>query len=291
MSNVRRLRGTNFSIDYDYPKEIQEARSRLWPQYKSLKQDEPRSKVQIVYPAKLIHNGALIRDGLPEWNRYVGANRLSKLNQIETVKTQYIRQSLNTSDTLDHIQPMNEETIPMKTFNQPDGASGLSSINLSYNMSEETIPMKVVEPANPTISMLNPPTFIPPRNICTNEQISLSQTPVVESTSSAELQSRGRSRATKAAARSEKRSQSSVPYRRQSVSRSKSRVSSDRVLPNAKNSNKSSECVLSQPINSSVVTVGVQQAEPSLNIDESCDSQCTGRPPTVTNQCDSECIM
>ena len=48
MANERQLKSTPFSIDYHYPLEIQEARSRLWPRYKELKRTMPRSKVQIV---------------------------------------------------------------------------------------------------------------------------------------------------------------------------------------------------------------------------------------------------
>jgi len=36
MSRVAMLKGSKFSVDYDYPKEIQEARSKLWPLYKEL---------------------------------------------------------------------------------------------------------------------------------------------------------------------------------------------------------------------------------------------------------------
>ena len=51
MSRERMLKGSPFSVDYNYPREIQEARSKLWPSFKEMKRDCPRSKVQIVYPA------------------------------------------------------------------------------------------------------------------------------------------------------------------------------------------------------------------------------------------------
>ena len=45
--SVTLLRGTGFSIDYDFPKEIQQARSHLWPMYKELKRNEPNAKIII----------------------------------------------------------------------------------------------------------------------------------------------------------------------------------------------------------------------------------------------------
>ena len=41
MGVVYKLRNTPFSIDYDMPKEIQNARKRLWPKYKQCKSDRP----------------------------------------------------------------------------------------------------------------------------------------------------------------------------------------------------------------------------------------------------------
>ena len=89
MNNVKRLRGLPFSVDRDFPREIQEARSRLWPLYKETKRNCPRSKVVIAYPAKLIQDGAILRDELPDWNKVIGANRLTQLGQLENITNQY----------------------------------------------------------------------------------------------------------------------------------------------------------------------------------------------------------
>ena len=74
MSHVKMLRNTEFSIDYDFPREIQEARSRIWPKYKQLKNQNPRSRVQIVYPAKLIQEGTVIHNEFPDWDQYMNQN-------------------------------------------------------------------------------------------------------------------------------------------------------------------------------------------------------------------------
>lgn len=98
MANVRRLRGTGFSVDRDYPPEINEARSRLWPIYKDLKSQNPRDRVHIVFPAKLIHNGSVVKDELPEWGKYIGTNRLTQVYQIANIKRQpFLKESGTTS--------------------------------------------------------------------------------------------------------------------------------------------------------------------------------------------------
>ena len=70
--------------------EIQEARSKLWPTFKEMKRDCPRYKVQIVYPARLIQDGRLVHDEIPEWSKYMGTNRINQLNNIGRVNTQSI---------------------------------------------------------------------------------------------------------------------------------------------------------------------------------------------------------
>ncbi|WAR09294.1 hypothetical protein MAR_019252, partial [Mya arenaria] len=103
MANVRSHKGSPFSIDIDFPLEIQEARGRLWPRMKELKSDFPRSRVQIVYPEKLIHDGRVVGDELPEWNRFVGANRITSLNALGQISNTHMNRSaqlLNTDSTI-----------------------------------------------------------------------------------------------------------------------------------------------------------------------------------------------
>ena len=56
------LKGTPFSVDYDLPKEINEARKALWSELKCIKSQHPGAKVQIVYPAKLLVDGKVVLD-------------------------------------------------------------------------------------------------------------------------------------------------------------------------------------------------------------------------------------
>ena len=93
MSKVRMLKGSQFSFDYDFPRENQEARGHLWPRLKETRRDNPRSHVQIVYPAKLLLDGRLVCDGLPDWNKYIGANRISVVNEMNHIKQQRVEET------------------------------------------------------------------------------------------------------------------------------------------------------------------------------------------------------
>jgi hypothetical protein len=83
MGRARMLKDTPYSVDVDLPREIQQARSRLWPRFKKCKQENPRSKVTIVYPAKLIMDHRLIHDEMPEWGRYMRNDRLLEIEHID----------------------------------------------------------------------------------------------------------------------------------------------------------------------------------------------------------------
>ncbi|MEW8548621.1 MAG: hypothetical protein AB2693_34400 [Candidatus Thiodiazotropha sp.] len=70
------LKDTNFSISRDYPLEIIRARKTLWPEYKQIKVQNPNAKVAIVYPAKLIINGRVVKDLFPEWDNVLRGSRI-----------------------------------------------------------------------------------------------------------------------------------------------------------------------------------------------------------------------
>ena len=59
------LRKTSFSVSRDYPEELVSARQRLIPQFKMERQNR-NNKVSTVYPAKLVVNGRVIADELPD---------------------------------------------------------------------------------------------------------------------------------------------------------------------------------------------------------------------------------
>lgn len=70
------LRDSNYSVSRDYPIEITRARKTLWPSYKQLKQQNPLSRVAIVYPARLILDGKTMKDLFPEWDEILRGSRI-----------------------------------------------------------------------------------------------------------------------------------------------------------------------------------------------------------------------
>lgn len=73
------LKGTNFAVTRDYPKEIVTARRNLMPQYKEQRQFRG-NKVTIEFPAKLVVNGKTIADGFPDWYSVIQMDRCAILN-------------------------------------------------------------------------------------------------------------------------------------------------------------------------------------------------------------------
>ena len=67
LENANKFKCTVYSINRDFPREIAYARRQLWPEYKDLKKSNPGKKVNIVYPAKIVMDGRIIRDNFPDW--------------------------------------------------------------------------------------------------------------------------------------------------------------------------------------------------------------------------------
>lgn len=83
MSRAYMLKDTPFSVDYDLPKEISVARKALWSELKALKTNNPRVKCQIIYPAKLVVDGKVVRDEFPDWYTVMKGSRLSDFSYID----------------------------------------------------------------------------------------------------------------------------------------------------------------------------------------------------------------
>ena len=83
MNHANRLRNTPFSIGYDLPKEIKEARKRLWEEVKRIKRTSPDVKFQILYPAKLLVGGKIVIDEFPDWGRVMQGSRMADFTHID----------------------------------------------------------------------------------------------------------------------------------------------------------------------------------------------------------------
>ena len=64
----KRLKGTPYAIHEDYQAEIRSARGKLWGDF--CKARSENRKARIVYPAKLIVDGTVVKDMFPAWNRW-----------------------------------------------------------------------------------------------------------------------------------------------------------------------------------------------------------------------------
>jgi len=119
--------------------------------------NNPRTKVKIVYPAKLIQDGTVIRDELPEWGQYVGANRLSKLGQIDHVENQYVRKPTDTVPSNDS-NTQNMSTQPhvendVSVFMQP------RPVHMHHSV---PVPTQVPVANSIQSEIISPATFVPP---------------------------------------------------------------------------------------------------------------------------------
>ena len=65
LSRAYLLKGSQFGIDRDYPKEILNARKLLWNRYKELRKDG--ENVTFQYPARLVINRRVVEDDFPDW--------------------------------------------------------------------------------------------------------------------------------------------------------------------------------------------------------------------------------
>lgn len=80
LSSCYKLKGSKISINKDFPREIVDARKSLWKHFKELKVQNPRSKVSIVYPAKLIKDGHVVHNMFPLWDSIMSGTRI-RVNQ------------------------------------------------------------------------------------------------------------------------------------------------------------------------------------------------------------------
>ena len=54
LENAKMFKDISFGINWDYPKGMISARSKLYPAFKKAREENPRGNVYIGYPAKLI---------------------------------------------------------------------------------------------------------------------------------------------------------------------------------------------------------------------------------------------
>ncbi|KAH3775046.1 hypothetical protein DPMN_176442 [Dreissena polymorpha] len=85
LANAYKLKGTKYGINRDYPKEITQARARLWNRFKQERANNPKGSVHIGYPAKLIVQKTVLQDEFPDWKIITQSHRTEQLKTSETV--------------------------------------------------------------------------------------------------------------------------------------------------------------------------------------------------------------
>ena len=76
MSNARKLKGTNLNVNRVFPVEIIEARKALLSMYKEYRDPKKYNKVSRQYPAKLLVNGVIKHDMVPDWSETMSGLRV-----------------------------------------------------------------------------------------------------------------------------------------------------------------------------------------------------------------------
>jgi len=71
----------SFGINRDYPREIVDARSRLWQDYKDARALNQPKTVYLGFPAKLIVNRRVVRDEFPDWRTVLDGPRDGRPNK------------------------------------------------------------------------------------------------------------------------------------------------------------------------------------------------------------------
>jgi len=150
MSVTNRLRNTPFSIDYDLPKEIQAARKNLWTPYHQAKRDRPRSRVQIVYPAKLVIDGRVVQ---------IHESRLPDLDHVTNMrlpgypfKTNENPEVANVSNVPAYNTSMPPPIVPSSVSSGPSYDIPPPPIATRYRSNETSANSPVLPPPAPSRS-------------------------------------------------------------------------------------------------------------------------------------------
>lgn len=112
MSNCRKLKGTLFSVNRDYPVEIVEARKALYPMYKEFRDQNRYNKVAIQFPAKLVVNGEIKYDMFPDWAEIMYGYRVDSRQLFVNNNVNSNVDQPRVTSTQPQYQPMESHSAP-----------------------------------------------------------------------------------------------------------------------------------------------------------------------------------
>lgn len=140
MSQARRLKNTHYAIDRDYPPEIAAARKKLWPEVKRLRSSSASGdSIQMKYPAKIVHNGQIVKDAFPHWDQLLKsdvAGSFRFIMQEENALQLHLLQPAHNQSSSEHRSmppvPSSEsqampQSVPMIPVLQNVGNAGIST--------------------------------------------------------------------------------------------------------------------------------------------------------------------
>ena len=120
-----KLKGSIHAIQQDFPAEIRSARGKLW----SCKARANNRRASIVYPAKLVIEGRVVKDEMPDWNKrqhWDNGDTNQGRPRRQLTLWDYTRQPSQP----ERMQPQHLNAPPpiTRTGGTPDGATGYQRI-------------------------------------------------------------------------------------------------------------------------------------------------------------------
>jgi hypothetical protein len=119
LRSAYKLRGTNFMIDRDYPKEIVEARKKMYDSQAAREGREAGKRVEIKYPARLYINNVFEDDALPDWFGLMRESRThgfesNPINDNSGTSQPEIPPRSRYPNDRGHEKPKNQDTADMR---------------------------------------------------------------------------------------------------------------------------------------------------------------------------------
>ncbi|MEW8548173.1 MAG: hypothetical protein AB2693_32115 [Candidatus Thiodiazotropha sp.] len=146
------LKGSNYSVTRDYPKEIIAARQNLMPQFKAERQNR-NNKVTIEYPAKLIVNGKIVADEFPDWYPVLNYNRctLAKNSTSMNGQSNFAADNINvpSAQVLDNRERCNQQQRPV---NRVEDAQMNQSRTFAQVVQSSTSQQQMYQPVTNMVS-------------------------------------------------------------------------------------------------------------------------------------------
>ncbi|KAL4236053.1 hypothetical protein ACF0H5_004439 [Mactra antiquata] len=128
MRNAYKLAGSTYAIDRDYPHEIQQARKKLWPEYKRLKRENRSAK--LIFPAAVCVGEKVIYNEFPGWDNLVNGRVVNNTRRSQpTLASQALRStSISEPVMVSQVSVSASQTEPLGPPSQPTKPTQRSTV-------------------------------------------------------------------------------------------------------------------------------------------------------------------